>query len=166
MNKLELHFYNRDFHEKSPGRFLSSVNQIKKLFILSSFFVFSGFFLLKAFVKPGKFHSQAKGSNQFLLQKDRGINHILPVLLNLKGSDGPQVAEIQVHIQLDESNLNPDLLFQGKQIEKHILFVLSGQSVEDLTERSEKFERQIQEHLNAFLSNRLVDGVEIKTTNF
>ena len=87
-------------------------------------------------------------------------NHVFPLLVNLKGQKGPQLAKVYVYITAGYGN-EKDLLFDNKKLEKQLLFLLSGQSVKNL--KREYFYSQIQSQLNAFLNDNLINQIRIQT---
>ena len=129
---------------------------VRKIFLLSSVCVFFSFLALKI-----NFYFN-KGKPSPPLESQTESDYALPLLVNLKGEKGPQLARIHVHIHLKEDSLKKEFLSQDK-LEKHLLFILSGQSIKTLHKKRVYFEEQIRAHLNGFLTKRLIHGVYIQT---
>ena len=164
MGKTNFKFKNQEYCKPQRKESLYE-NWIKKLLVLSTFTVFFSFLTLKI----PRILSSYKRSPVFKLNayssKRKPVEsvHSLPLLVNLKGEKGPQLARIYVYITLSESSLKKEFLSQESKLEKNILFILSGQSVKTLNKKKNYFEKQIRSQLNAFLSKELVNGVRIQT---
>ena len=151
----------KDFKFKNSGFFSKPIKRTQnssKLIFISSLFVLTGFFSLNLF------HLfSTKNKSQTVVQKslaDLQFSHVFPLLVNLKGQKGPQLAKVYVHISTEDEN-QKNLLRQNKKLEKQLLFLLSGQPVKSL--KQEYFYSQIQSQLNAFLSGNLINQIHIKT---
>lgn len=96
-------------------------------------------------------------------QKPLQDSHVFPLLVNLKGDKGPQLARIHVYVTLSEGTHKKEFLPQDSELEKQLLFILSGQSFKMLKKKKDYFEDQIRSQLNAFLTQKPVNGVYIKT---
>ncbi|MCZ0932074.1 MAG: hypothetical protein OXJ52_02860, partial [Oligoflexia bacterium] len=158
MKSLKFKFQNPAIFSKPIRRELFYSQKIAQLIFISSLAVFISFFALKFF----QFFS-AKNKFSFSVQKSLGDHrpsHIFPLLVNLKGQEGPQLAKVYVHVTVDNENKR-DVLLENHKLEKQLLFLLSGQSVRSL--KKEQFYSQIQSQLNAFLSGNLINEVRIQT---
>ena len=89
--------------------------------------------------------------------------HVFPLLVNLKGEEGPFLAKVHVYITLSEDSPEKKLLSHNNRLEKQLLFILSGQSVKSLSRKKDHFEREIRSQLNSFLTNSFINGVYIQT---
>ena len=162
MGKMDFQFQNKEQYQNFRQKEILSENWIKKILIFSFFTVFLIFFALK-FLWFNKSYSYLQFSKISFEEKDFEKAYVLPLLVNLKGEDGPQLVRAQVSITLSEDSLEEDFLSKDKEFEKHLLFVLSGQEVKTLQEKRNYFEQQIRSQLNVFLSKNTVDGVHIQT---
>ena len=165
MDKMDFQFQNREQCQNSQRKEFLYEGWIKRFFILSSCVVFFGFFVLKILwsVNFNKQYSNFELSKSSAKEEKFEKAHILPLLVNLKGEKGPQLVRLQVYIALNKNFLEKEFLSQGKEFEKHLLFILSGQEVKDLQKKRSYFEQKIRSQLNAFLSEDIVDGVRIQT---
>ena len=151
-----------DFKFKNPAIFSKSKKRegqaLSKLVLISSLFVFISFFSLKL-----SYFFSLKRQTEVYTQ--RSIDHFsssrtVPLLVNLKGQKGPQLAKVFVYITTEEEK-QKDLLYENKKLEKQLLFLLSGQPIKNL--KREDFYTQIQSQLNAFLSENLINQIYIQT---
>ena len=165
MSKVNFQLQNREYYQNFKRKEGSFENWIKKTFIFSFITVFLSFFALKFLCSLNL--RELYSHLQFRKSSSEEINfknaHILPLLVNLKGENGPQLVKAQVHINLSENSLKEEFLHQNKEFEKHLLFILSGQEIQTLQKQKNHFEQQIRSQLNAFLSKNIVDGVRIQT---
>ncbi|MCY4322008.1 MAG: hypothetical protein OXC37_06385, partial [Bdellovibrionaceae bacterium] len=69
--------------------------------------------------------------------------------------------KVQVYITLLDEENKKNILLQNPKLEKQLLFLLSGQSIQNL--KQDQFYNQIQSQLNTLLSDSLVDQIKIKT---
>ena len=156
------------------------VKSVKKLFIISSLFLSFSFFGLKfyyQFLSTYDFSSFQKFSfqniltEQFRTQKNRvqklsskerkEESHTLPLLVSLKGQEGPRLARVSVSIYLDSQNLKKPFGKEIENLEGQLLFLLSGQSITHLSNKD--FQDQIQNQLNLFLSHQMIQDLNIET---
>ena len=165
MGKNYFQFKNQETYYKAQRKTLSFDKGISRLLFFSSLFVFIGFLALKtprylkAYKKSLTFLNTAPSSQKKDLEE---ITHSVPLFVNLKGDKGPQLVRVNVYLSVDESSKR-ELLSQENKLEKHILFLLSGQSTKALSSKKDHFEKQIHFHLNAFLSKKIVNAVHIQT---
>lgn len=157
-----------------------SVKSVKKLFLISFLFLSCSFFGLKFyhqflftydFSSFQKFSFQTALMEQFRTQKKKvqklsskerkGEGHTLPLLVSLKGEEGPRLARVFVSIYLDSQNLKNPFEKEIENLESQLLFLLSGQSITHLSNRS--FQDQIQNQLNIFLSHQMIQDLNIET---
>ena len=159
---LYLYIGMNDFKFKNPAIFSKTKKRGRsdslKLVLISSLFVCVSFFSLKLFQL---FSLNSK--NEVYVQ--RNIDHFqpsrtVPLLINLKGQKGPQLAKVFVYITTEEEK-QKDLLYENKKLEKQLIFLLSGQPIKNL--KKEDFYNQIQSQLNAFLSENLINEIYIQT---
>ena len=165
MRQISFQFQNQEccpgFQRKEP---LSS-EAIKKLIVVSSFTVFSILLILKILWSL----NFNKTFSSWIFKKNSSIQtafkeaHVFPLLVNLKGEEGPQLARVYVYITLGENSVEREFLSQDSQLEKHLLFILTGQSTQTLSDKKEYFEKQIRSQLNAFLTENFINGVRIQT---
>ena len=85
-------------------------------------------------------------------------DHIVPLLLNLKSQQGPRLARVQVSISLSPSP-KTFVFSQPEDLEKQLLFLLSGQPLQELTKKT--FQNRIQNQLNTFLSGAFIQDLNI-----
>ena len=165
MGKMDFQFQNKEPYQSFRRKEILSESRVKKFIILSFFTVFLIFFALKFlwFFHLNKPHPYLQFSKLSSEEKDFDKAYVLPLLVNLKGENGPQLVRAQVSITLSEDFLEEDFLSKDKEFEKHLLFILSGQEVKTLQKKRNYFERQIRSQLNVFLSRNTVDGVRIQT---
>ena len=134
------------FYSHNPGR----------LILISSLLVFISFFSLKLAL-----FFQSKNALSLSVQKSfqpTAPPHIYPLLVNLKGQEGPQLAKVYVYITAEDQGKE---LLKNQRLERKLLFLLSGQSIKNLNR--EQFHSQIQSQLNAFLSGNLIHKIQIQT---
>ena len=138
------------FYSQNPAR----------LILMSSLLVFIAFFSLKLLS-----FFQSKNALSLSVQKSvqptAPPSHIYPLLVNLKGQEGPQLAKVYVYITADKDQGKKKKLLKNQRLERKLLFLLSGQSVKNLNR--EQFHSQIQSQLNAFLSGNLIHKIQIQT---
>ena len=165
MGKIDFQFQNKEQCQSSKRKEILSENWIKKFLVFSSFTVFLCFFALKFlwFFNLNKSYPYLRFNKLSSEEKNFEKAYILPLLVNLKGENGPQLVKAQVYITLSEDSLEEDFLSQNKEFEKHLLFILSGQEIKTLQKKRNYFEQQIRSQLNVFLSRNTVDGVRIQT---
>lgn len=164
MGKSNFKFQNPRYCEGRQVEPLSERN-IKKIIFISSLSVLFCFFTFKtiSFFYSKKSSVHLKSESQSTEKTAKESSYVLPLLVNLKGEKGPQLAKVHVHITFNGNSLEKKSLPQGNQLEKHLLFILSGQSSKNLNRKKNQFEKQIRSQLNAFLSENLVNGVSIHT---
>lgn len=138
-----------------------SEQAIKKLLLLSSLSVSAVFLTIK--ILWFSLGSHGASEKPKLVQENVQASYIFPLLVNLKGERGPQLARIHVHVTLSADSREKEFLSHDSQLEKHLLFILSGQSIEVLNRKKEYFEKQILSQLNAFLTQNPVNGIHIQT---
>ena len=111
-------------------------------------------------IKHILFSSQQKDQKAGALK-----DHSFPILVNLQAeSGGPRPARMQVHISLQPTANEQELLSLGAETFKnHFSFILSGKSAKDISDKKERFERQILSQLNAFLPSDPIKKVKIQT---
>ena len=160
MKSLKFRFQNPAFFSKPIRREFFSSQKIAQIIFISSGAVFISFFSLKLF----QFFS-VKNKLSFSVQKsvEKSVqpSHIFPLVVNLKGQEGPQLAKVYVYINVIGDENKKDIQIENHKLEKQLLFLLSGQSIKNLNK--EQFYRQIQSQLNAFLSDSLINKVRIQT---
>ena len=158
MKALKFKFQNSDLVSKSTKRKFFYSKKITQLILISSTLVFTGFFTLKLF-----HFLNLKNNLSFIQQsiEEPKPSHIVPLVVNLKGQNGPQLAKVQVYITLLDEENKKNILLQNPKLEKQLLFLLSGQSIQNL--KQDQFYNQIQSQLNTLLSDSLVDQIKIKT---
>ena len=129
----------------------------------SSSFIALSFFIIQllGFVKTNKQIFNSKPA--FKAEKNLIKAHVVPLLVNLKGEEGPQLARINVYITPNGHSFKKEFLSQNNKLEKHLLFVLSGQPIANLSKRKTHFEKQIQSQLNTFSTKNLINKVHIQT---
>ena len=88
-------------------------------------------------------------------------SHTLPLLISLKGQDGPKLAKVFVSIYLDSESFKKENGKEIENLENQLRFLLSGQSITHLS--SQEFQNQIQNQLNLFLSHQMIQDLNIKT---
>lgn len=165
MSKDRFSFQNQEiFQSCKERRYSLSEKSIKRLIIFSSFSVFFIFSALKSWQWiEGEISSFLSSRKPASLNKFGSEIHVFPLLVNLKGEQGPQLARVYVHIGLIENSKGKQFLYQNSQIEKQILFLLSGQPAVALNTEKDRFEKQIRFQLNAFLSKNFINRVHIQT---
>ena len=165
MNKTAFKFQNQEYCQSSQKKEPLSEKSIKKLLAVSSFLAFFSLLALKSLysLNFNKQTSDVAFRKSFSPKDTFKTAQVFPLLVNLKGKKGPQLARIYVSITLNENSLEKEFLSQGNKLEKHLLFILSGQSVDNLSKKKNHFEKQIRSQLNAFLTENLIDGVRIRT---
>ena len=166
MNKTAFKFQNQEYCQNFQKKQPLSEKSIKKLLVVSSFLAFFSWLALKN-LYPLNFNEH---TSDFVFRKSSSSKDTVnktaqtfPLLVNLKGKKGPQLARIYVSIIFSENSLEKEFLSQGNKLEKHILFILSGQSIDILSKEKNHFEKQIRSQLNVFLTENLIDGVRIRT---
>ncbi|MDE0092874.1 MAG: hypothetical protein OXN83_06285 [Oligoflexia bacterium] len=161
MKNLKFVFQNHDSLSKPVRSKLFSSQKITRLIFISSLFVSFSFFILKSF-QSFRVKNQFSFFNQIsLAEQELNFSHIFPLLVNLKGQNGPQLARVYVYITLTDDENARESLFEDHTLEKQLLFLLSGQSVKSL--KKKQFQNQIQSQLNAFLSDSLINRIQIQT---
>ena len=142
-----------------------SESKIKKLLLISSLTVSLSFLVFKIFPTFSfkKSFSFFKINAPQVTETADEHDYVLPLLVNLKGEEGPQLAKIHVYITLGKNSSEKEFLSPDNKLEKHLLFVLSGQSVKILKRKKDHLEKQIRSQLNAFLTDNFVHGVRIQT---
>lgn len=165
MRTADFQFQNQECCPDLQRREPLSSEAIKKLIVVSSFTVFSILLMLKIlwFLGFNKSFSVRIFKQSAFVQNSFKESHVFPLLVNLKGEEGPQLARVYVYITLGEDSVEQELLAQDSQLEKHLLFILTGQSIQTLSEKKAYFEKQIQSQINAFLTEDLINGVRIQT---
>ena len=165
MGKTDFKFQNPEHWQNLKRKKHLSEKWVKKILIISSFTVFVSFLSLKVLwsLDFNKEFFFSKSSKNSVKEESFKKTHTLPLLVNLKGETGPQLTRIQIYITFNASSLEEDLLPKDKKLEKHLLFILSGQSIQALNKKKGYFEKQIRSHLNAFLSKDLINGIDIQT---
>ena len=133
-----------------------SSSKITQLILISSVVVFFSFLVLKFFNLAFKKESLSYQKSEQELEPFRTF----PLVVNLKGQEGPQLARVYVSITLTSDENKEGLLSESHQLKKQLLFLLSGQSVDDL--EKEQFHSQIQSQLNAFLSRPWINKIRIQ----
>ena len=148
---------------------------LTKLFILCFLVVGSGFFSFQLYdygLKKNHFQnlfitklrSQEKTYTLSSKAKESAKErHTLPLFINLKGEDGPQLARVSVSIYLDSQKLKTSFRKEVafEDLESQLLFLLSGQSITHLSDKD--FQGQIQAQLNLFLSHQMIQDLNIET---
>ena len=159
MRNLKFKFQNSALFSKPVRKESVYSQKTAQLIFVSSLVVFISFFSLK-FIQSFSIKNKFSFSVQKSLGKPVEPSHIFPLLVNLKGQEGPQLAKVYVHVTVDDKN-KKNVLLKNRKLEKQLLFLLSGQSVKNL--KKEQFYSQIQSQLNAFLSDSLINEVRIQT---
>lgn len=165
MGKDHFQFKNQEVYTKAQKQTFSFDKWLSQLVLFSSLFVFISFLALKipryfkTYKKSLPFFNTDSSSQKKAVEE---ITHSVPLFVNLKGDKGPQLVRVNVYLSVDESSKR-ELASQGNTLEKHILFLLSGQSAKALSSKKDHFEKQIHFHLNAFLSKKIVNAVHIQT---
>ena len=157
MQKGNFQFENQIFVPKSrPDK------PVTKLFILTSFFLSLGFVGFKNYGLFSSFY-QNLSTQAVKTQKplSKAESRTLPLLVSLKGQDGPRLARVFVSIYLDSQNVKKPFDKEIENLENQLLFLLSGQSITYLSDKS--FQDQIQNQLNLFLSHQMIQDLNIKT---
>lgn len=167
MEKHYFHFKNQGPDSQDQNKRSSFNKGMTKLVFVSSFSVFIGFLSLKVSKYFTAYNKSSPLLSTEFSQKNavQEVTHFVPLFVNLKGEQGPQLVRLQVSLSVEETS-KQELLSQEGKLEKHILFLLSGQSAEALFSRKDHFEQQIRFHLNAFLSKQIIHGVQIQTQTF
>ncbi len=164
MKNIKFSFRNQGPLPNLPRKEPLSSKEIKKLAAGSLLLICLAFWALKN-VSPlsvGKWPFYKPSGPSSFLNRTAKEAHVVPLLVNLKGEQGPQLANIHVHITLNEQALDRKFLSRDSQFKKHILFILSGQPTAFLSEKKGHFERRIQSQLNAFLTGNLIHKVRIQ----
>ena len=163
MDKLHFKFQNQECCSSSKRKEHLSVKDIRVFLSFSFSFVILGFFTSQILwlSKTNKkiFNSQPSFKTETHFKEA----HVIPLLVNLRGKEGPQLVRVNVYITLKESSFEKESLFQNNKLEKHLLFALSGQPLAHLSQRKTQFEKQIQSQLNTFLAKNLINRVHIQT---
>ena len=165
MRKIYFQFYNQEADFKPQRKMFSFERGFGRLLLFSSLFVFTSFLALKIPRYLKTYNKSLPFFNSPTLSQKRAVEeiiHSVPLFVNLKGDKGPQLMQVQVYLSVEESS-KQELLSKEPQLEKHILFLLSGQSAKALSSKKDHFEKQIHFHLNAFLSKKIVNSVHIQT---
>ena len=162
---MDFKFENQEYCPPVKRKEFLSSRRVKIFIIISSLIVFFSFFILQTFLflKPNNPFSHFQFRSTSLREKPVENSYIFPLLVNLKGEKGPQLARIKVFLTFSEDSLKQEFLSQGNRLKKHLLFVLSSQESKMLNKNKDRFEKQIRSQLNAFLSKNLVHGVRIQT---
>ena len=159
MKDLKFKFQNPVLFSKPIRRDLFYSQKTAWLILISSLAVFISFSALKLiqlFSSKNKFSVSIQKS-----LGDHEFSHIFPLLVSLKGQEGPQLAKVYVYINVNNDENRGNVSLENQTLEKKLLFLLSGQSVKTL--KRQQFYSQIQSQLNAFLSGKLIDQVRIQT---
>jgi len=134
---------------------------LKKFFIISfvciglSFFSFKwAYYHKKDFFK--KLNYKITAPAQKVSSKP---SRTLPLLISLKEDEGPRLARVFVSISLNSTEKPIDKDFEN--LKSQLLFLLSGQSLAMLSDKS--FQDQIQNQLNLFLSDLMIENLNIET---
>ena len=157
------------------------IKSVKKLFIISFIFLSFSFFGFKFYyqlltkyefstyfeifsfrniiAQKKKFHK--KHIQKFNSKDQKQESHTLPLLVSLKGNDGPRLARVFVSIYLDSQDLKKPFGKEFENLENQLLFLLSGQSITHLNNKD--FQDQIQNQLNLFLSPQMIQNLNIET---
>lgn len=153
-----------------------SAPSFKKLFIVSSVFLSLSFFSVKLYdlsfssydlssffykLSPPSLRFKKDGTQKLFSRVDERESHTLPLLVSLKGRDGPRLAKVSVSVYLDSQNLKEDFGEEIKNLENQLLFLLSGRPITRLS--SKDFQDQIQKQLNLFLSRQMIQDLNIET---
>ena len=137
-----------------PKKPAHSFISLQKSLLYSSCFVVLCFVSLKGFYG---FKSQSPAPPVFKSTESKK-DHVVPLLLNLKSQQGPRLARVQVFISLSPAP-NSAQVSNPKDLEKQLLFLLSGQPLQELTKKT--FQNRIQNQLNAFLSGAFIKDLDI-----
>ena len=164
MAQNRFQFKNQEVCFQTQRKIFFVPRAIKGLIIFSSLFVCIVFLTLKVsgYLKPYK---KSLTFNKTLLPQEKTPiqkSYSLPLFVSLKGEKGPQLMRVYVSLNVAESS-KKELMSKESQLEKRILFLLSGQPAKALSSKKSHFEKQIHFHLNAFLSKKIVNSVHIQT---
>ncbi|MBC6415741.1 MAG: hypothetical protein GDA46_05040 [Bdellovibrionales bacterium] len=155
MGQFRLQFHNQDsFYSPFKRR---SFFSIKKLSLFLFFFLSVVFFSVK-FVY---FLPVTKLSLKVPPKSQEVEDHIVPLWVNLKGQEGPQIAKVFVFMSLNSKEGLSQESFEKHKLENKLLFLLSGQSVSSLNHK--EFQNQIQNQLNIFLTDQIINELKIQT---
>ena len=175
MNKTEFQFQNQDIFPQKPRE--RPFFPIKQLMLFMCFFISAASFCFKYFYR---FSFKANFTSQAELQKEQA--HVVPLWVSLRGQKGPQLAKVSVFIHLGSKEfqeyfekrnytsvrknevIHPKEFqeyFEKQNLEKQLLFLLSGQPISILSSR--EFQNQLQKQLNIFLTDRIINNLNIKT---
>ena len=95
---------------------------------------------------------------------DKAKTIFLPSFVaNFKSSQGLRMSKVSVDLKIIDKKFKRFTSLEKKRINNHILFLLTGKDAKNVTENKEKFESDIKDHLNAFLSQNLIRKVNLKT---
>ena len=175
MKKIEFQFQNQDiFPHQLRER---SWFPIKQLILFMFFFVSAISFCFKYFYS---FSFKTNFASQAEHQREQA--HVIPLWVSLKGQKGPQLAKVSVFIHLGSKELQKyfekqiytsvqknevikpkefQKYFEKQKLEKQLVFLLSGQPISILSNR--EFQNQLQNQLNIFLTDRIINNLNIKT---
>jgi len=150
-----------------PVFFKTRANKsLKKLFITSFLCLTFSFFSFKWYYQSHYYQSHYNLFEKFNKSPKKAIQklssqkgHNLPLLVSLKGNEGPLLARVIVSLYLDPEKKTFDKEFES--LKKQLLFLLSGQSIAQLNNKD--FQDQIQNQLNFFLSPQVIQNLNIKT---
>ena len=167
MNNFCFRFQNKDISVLKKREPLCEKN-LKKLILISTVFVFSSFLFLKIFFvfnfQTFKIAGDFFKPKSLLVKKTNPKpDYVLPLLVNLQGKTGPKLAKIHVYITLNEKTFLEKFLSKNEQFKKHLLFVLSGQSVKTINKKKQYLENQIHTQFNSFLAEKPIQGIRIQT---
>ena len=162
MKSLNFKFRNSAPYSKPIRRELCSSQKLARIIFISSGSVFISFFSLKMF---HFFNLNLKDKWNLSVQKSVKESvkpsHIFPLVVNLKGQEGPQLVKAHVYISVTVGENRKDIQIESHKLEKQLLFLLSGQSIKSLGK--EQFYRQIRSQLNTFFGEDLINNIRIQT---
>ena len=149
MTKKQFEFKNQSLLPAPKKKPVSS-NRFQYGFFYSSFLILFLFFSLKSFYFFKKNHQPISKVSQ--------EGPMVPLLLNLKSRQGPRLARVQVFISV-KAGTKTEAFSKQEELKKQLLFLLSGQPIQELNKKS--FQSRIQKQLNAFLSDSFVQDLNI-----
>lgn len=161
---MNFSYKNKSNYQNKREQVHLSEQWIKKVFFIAFSFSFS-FLLLGKVVWI--FNNKAKTTQVRSLASTKQIKTISlsPIVVNLKSDKGPQLTRVQVNISTYEESVKKELLSKNKSLEKHLLFVLSGQDSKKINKNKSIFEKKLISQINAFLSSGNINEVKIKFIN-
>ena len=111
------------------------------------------------------FSKKSVEASRQLGSKEQGFKNIsLPdVLVSLKGKDGVRVGRISVELKVQKKKFKNSNFVNKNKVKKHLLLLLSGREVQEISVKKSYFEKELRMYLNAFLSEESIKTVTLKT---